>query len=88
MVWRPASATFFWLTSTSGYSYAAAPSRQWGSSGDVPMIADIDGDTKGDLVFWRPSNGTFAWLTSSSGYSDAASGSKQWGGAGDTPLVR
>jgi len=39
-VWRASTGTWFWLTSSSGYSYKAGGSRQWGSlvAGDVPMI--------------------------------------------------
>jgi hypothetical protein len=38
-VWRASTGTWFWLTSSSGYNYAAAGSKQWGnqSLGDIPM---------------------------------------------------
>jgi hypothetical protein len=38
-VWRAPTGTWHWLTSMSGYNYANAQSKQWGSqsSGDIPM---------------------------------------------------
>ncbi|HMC78291.1 MAG TPA: FG-GAP-like repeat-containing protein [Vicinamibacterales bacterium] len=91
VLWRASTGTWFWLTSTTGYNYASAGSKQWGnqSLGDVPMVADIDGDQKADLVIWRASTGTFYWLTSTSGYNYANAGSKAWGNQslGDVPLL-
>ncbi|MEQ1897777.1 MAG: endo-1,4-beta-xylanase [Vicinamibacterales bacterium] len=95
LVWRPRVGTFYWLTSSSGYSSGSARSKQWGAvvSGvsDVPLIGDIDGDRKADLIYWRPGTGTFSWLTSSSGYSSRSAGAKKWGsvvaGVPDVPLI-
>lgn len=94
IVWRPSTATFHWLTSSGGYSTSSAGSRQWGAVGqsDVPMVSDIDGDGRADLIIWRRGTGTFYWLTSSSGYSYTAQGSRQWGGVAngvtDVPLLK
>ena len=91
VLWRASTGTWYWLTSTSGYSYASAGTKQWGSlsAGDVAKLADIDGDRKADLLVWRTSTGTWHWLTSSTGYGYAYAGAKQWGSqaAGDTPFV-
>ena len=91
IVWRASTGTWYWLTSSSGYSYASMSGVQWGNQalGDVPLVGDFDGDHKADLAVWRASTGTWFWLTSSSGYSYAAAGSKQWGNQslGDQPLV-
>ena len=91
IVWRASTGTFHWLTSSTGYSYGAQGLKQWGnqSLGDVPMLGDVDGDGKDDLMVWRASTGTWFWLTSSSGYNYAAQGQKQWGNQslGDVPLV-
>lgn len=91
IVWRPSDNTWYWLTSGNGYNYANAAARLWGNSamGDVPMVGDMDGDLKGDLIIWRPGNGTFYWLTSSTNYSYAASRAVQWGNSslGDQPIL-
>ncbi len=92
IVWRPAAGTWFWLTSASGYSYAAQRHVAWGSAplGDVPAVGDFDGDRNADLAVWRASTGTWHWLTSSSGYDPSRQGVKQWGSQarGDIPMVR
>ena len=91
VIWRASTGTFFWLTSSSGYSPSSAGSKQWGNNslGDTPMLADMDGDRLADLVIWRASTGTWHWLTSTSGYSYTSAGLKQWGSAsaGDVPKL-
>jgi hypothetical protein len=91
VVWRPTDGTFYWLKSSLGYSRSAAGSRQWGiaSLGDVPMLGDLDGDGRADLVVWRPTDGTFYWLSSSLDHSPMAAGSRQWGvsSLGDVPMI-
>jgi len=90
-VWRGSTGTFYWLTSSSNYAYASAVARQWGSgaAGDVPLVGDVDGDGRSDLLVWRAPTGIWFWLTSSSGYSYTASGMRQWGAksVGDVPLL-
>ena len=89
VLWTPSSGTWSWVTSSSGYNTSIVSTKQWGnkSLGDVPIVADIDGDRRADLIVWRASTGTWHWLTSSSGY--AVAGARQWGNAalGDTPLA-
>jgi hypothetical protein len=91
VIWRASTGTWYWLMSSNGYATSAAGIRQWGnkSLGDVPMLGDMDGDGRLDLVLWRASTGTWFWLTSSSNYSTSASGSKQWGSQanGDVPKI-
>ena len=91
VIWRASDGTWYWLTSSTGYSYGAAGLKQWGSQaqGDVPLLADFDGDGRDDLVIWRASTGNWHWLTSSSGYAYDAAGVKQWGNAalGDVPFA-
>ena len=68
-IWRPTNGTWFILTSTTGYSYAQARVRQWGSPGDKPVPADYDGDGSSDIAVWRPASGVWfilrSWLNSS-----------------------
>jgi hypothetical protein len=91
VVWRPSSGVFYWLTSTTGYDYAASHAVQWGSRAlnDVPLLGDIDGDGKADLIIWRPSTGTFYYLLSSTGYDPGLAGARQWGSGalGDIPMI-
>ena len=91
IVWRPSDGTWYWLTSSTGFNYTSGGAKQWGNQGlgDVPMVADMDGDHRADLVIWRASTATWYWLTSSSGYSYASSAGVQWGnqGLGDQPLT-
>ena len=89
VVWRASTGTWFWLLSSTGYTFQGQ--KQWGnqSLGDVPMLADMDGDRLADFVVWRASTGTWHWLTSSSGYDYNSAGSAQCGnqGLGDVPLI-
>ena len=91
VVWRPSTGAWYWLSSSSFFSYAAAQAVQWGdaASGDVPLLADIDGDRKADLIVWRRQTGTWYWLTSGTGYRPELAGSVQFGNPdyGDRPLV-
>ena len=89
IIWRASTGVWHWLTSSTGYDYAYAGARQWGNvgMGDVPLIGDVDGDRRSDMIVWRASTGTWFCLTSSSGYSAASQIVKQWGALGDVPLV-
>ena len=91
IVWRPSTGTFSWLLSSAGFDPALARSRQWGNSslGDVPFVADFDGDRRSDLAVWRASTGTWFWIFNAGNFDYAAARSVQWGNAslGDQPLL-
>ncbi len=69
------------------------PEVTWGVSGDVPFMADFNGDGRADLTVWRPSNGTFYVLPSNNNCPPHAiplnpgpGCYRQWGVAGDVPV--
>jgi len=81
VAWRADTGTWYWLTSSSGYSYAAAGGGvQWGDAhrGDIPMVGDIDGDGRTDLTIWRGIAGLWFCLTSASGYNYSAARIVGW----------
>ena len=53
-----------------------------GVPGDVPIVADYDGDRKADLTVFRPSNSTWYQLRSTSGLGFAI----VWALPGDIPM--
>jgi len=87
-VWRSSDGTWYWITSSTNFTYANARAVQWGraSLGDIPMLADFDGDGRSDLTVFRASTGVWYWLKSSAGY--AAGASMAFGAPGDIPIVR
>jgi hypothetical protein len=91
VIWRSTTGTWFWLTSSTNYSYASAGVKQWGDGqwGDIPLLGDFDGDGKADLTVWRSYNGSFYWLTSSTAYNWAYANLRQWGNSTlqDQPML-
>ena len=87
IIWRPSSGVWYILQSSTGYGYGGAVAYQWGSGAlnDVPLVGDVDGDGKADLIIWRPSSGVWYVLKSSTGFTSAVA--YQWGTNGDVPLV-
>lgn len=81
-VWRPSSGTWYVLPS-SGASYIG---QQWGTSGDITIPADFDGDGKIDFCVYRAStSGTSAWYVLRS--SDGQLQSSSFGATADVPAV-
>jgi hypothetical protein len=83
----------FWRGSSGGWYVrhqdGSSWQQQWGLSGDVPLLGDVDGDGVKDLIVFR--SGTWYVLKSSAGYAGWGTPSSwmsvQWGLPGDKPLV-
>jgi glucose/arabinose dehydrogenase len=84
VVWRGSSGGWY-VRHQDGSSWQ----QQWGLSGDVPLLGDVDGDGVKDLIVFR--SGTWYVLKSSAGYAGWGTPSSwmsvQWGLPGDKPLV-
>jgi hypothetical protein len=48
------------------FSDGGATIAQFGAAGDVPVVADYDGDGKSDIAIYRPSVGEW-WISRSTG---------------------
>ncbi len=61
-----------WFVRQSG-STGIVFQKQWGLSGDVPLIGDYDGDGAPELVVWRPSSANW-YICRSSDFYDCSKG--------------
>jgi FG-GAP-like repeat len=57
-------------------------SMQWGTSGDVPVLGDYDGDGKTDFAVFRPTTGVWYLVNSS----DSSTSTVYVGTSGDKPV--
>ena len=74
-----ANAAFLgWYTKLS--PHYTIDTKHWGESGDIPVVADFDGDGASEQTIFRPRDGTWWIVQSKEGFL-----SKQWGLAGDLP---
>ncbi len=92
IVWRPSPGQWQILTSSTGYDPTKAVIISWNSNaqnpGQTPLIADVDGDHRPDLVTWRSGTpGSFRALLSSNNYSPNGALIVPWGTTGDQPFL-
>ena len=85
-VWRPSSGVWFVKNVRSGET----SSKQLGTWGDVPVLADYDNDGRTDFAVWRPYDAvtgvTGVWRILNS--STRRVRNRQWGVWGDIPMPR
>ena len=86
-VFRPSTGEWYVRYSSLSYSTTTYWLVQWGMPGDIPLIADFDGDRVAELAVFRPSSGQWYVRYSSLGYSTSTYWRVQWGMPGDVPLV-
>lgn len=83
-VWRPSTAVWYVITSTTLNSYPNPTYvQQLGLSGDIPLTGDFDGNGITDYGVWRPSTATWYAIPSNSPGTLIV---KQWGLNGDIPV--
>jgi hypothetical protein len=85
--WHPGSQGVFHVAYSVGggnNGTSSAYTLNWGITGDVPVVADYDGDWLGDPTVWRPSNGNWYIVKSSTWTTTQV----QWGTSGDKPNQR
>jgi hypothetical protein len=77
-IFRPG--TNVWYTASSDGGALATP---WGTTGDIDVMGDYDGDGKADIAVFRPSTGTWYIVQSS----NSAVRVVVWGAAADIPIA-
>ncbi|HSL21766.1 MAG TPA: FG-GAP-like repeat-containing protein [Vicinamibacterales bacterium] len=81
-VFRPTNGSWYVLLSSA--QYAAAMSRSWGMTADIPVPGDYDGDGRTDFAVYRPENSAWYVLLSGSGYTTTLA--RGWGMSTDVPV--
>ncbi|HET9130623.1 MAG TPA: VCBS repeat-containing protein, partial [Terriglobia bacterium] len=78
-IWRPSSG-YWWVMGQTGSAQTAS---EWGTSGDIPVPGDFDGDGKTDFAVWRPGSGDWWVFYSATSTADQIN----WGVSGDIPIA-
>jgi hypothetical protein len=82
-IYRPGSSGT-WYFSKSGKDFTTSAAHIWGTSGDLPVGGDYDGDGQIDLAVHRPSTGQWFVRTSTTNYTVGPT--PYWGTTGDVLL--
>ena len=82
-VWRPGANAYFYFSDDLTGGTPPATSVQFGTTGDIPVRVDYNGDGIPDLAVFRPSNGTWYIDTDLNGM---VNNSFQFGAPGDVPV--
>jgi hypothetical protein len=88
-MWRPpllagGAGTFYAITAKDNFATTSVVSATLGTSGDIQVVGDYDGDGKTDLAVYSPSTNVWSIRYSSQGYTSIAT--YQWGTSGDIPV--
>jgi len=75
-IYRPGNNTFYWKDAVTGGN----SSLTWGEPGDIPRVADTDGNGNDELMIWRPREGNW--------YNQGRATTTQYGVVGDIVMSR
>jgi hypothetical protein len=80
-VFRPSTGYWYASNNNDGFNNSSIP---FGTTGDIPVIGDFDGNGAGEYAVFRPSSGT--WFIDNTWAPNSVWKSVAFGTAGDTPV--